>query len=83
MVQIYKTIQVPLPRDVGKLEAREILYAVEELYFFGRFAEAVTFLEGVFRDGAEGLDYEVRGTLEYYRKKCEEKTIKCTDGAEM
>jgi hypothetical protein len=49
------------------------LYAVEELYFFRRFAEAAGFLAEVFRDGAEGLDGEVRGTLEYYRKKCQEK----------
>lgn len=59
-------------RKVSKQEGQELLHAVEELYFYKRFDEAVAFIGRVF-DGApdtEGLDGEVRELLKVYERKC-------------
>ncbi|KAJ4423575.1 hypothetical protein N0V82_001741 [Gnomoniopsis sp. IMI 355080] len=71
--EIWKSIQVPLgQRKVSKQESQGLLHAVEELYFYKRFDEAIAFIGRVF-DGApdaEGLDGEVREVLRLYERKC-------------
>src|SRR3954468_12405538 len=71
--QIWKSLKVPLgPRRVPKHEGQELLHAVEELYFFRRFEEAVSFVGKVFEGegGGDGLDTDVRDTLRTYERKC-------------
>ena len=48
------------------------MHAVEELYFFRRFEEALGFLERAL-DGAEGINGEARGLLEGYGRRCKER----------
>lgn len=70
---MWQTVKLPLgPRKVPKPEAQEILHAVEELYFFKRYDEAVEFVRRVF-DGegkGEGLDKDIRNVLRVYETKC-------------
>ncbi|KAI2625651.1 hypothetical protein GGR54DRAFT_509106 [Hypoxylon sp. NC1633] len=80
--EIWKTIKLPLgPARIPKPEAQALLHAVEELYFFRRYAEGAQFVRAVLdghRDGEEegtpGLDDDTRKLLRYYEKKCDEKT---------
>ncbi|GAB1315121.1 hypothetical protein MFIFM68171_05331 [Madurella fahalii] len=76
---IHKTIPLPLlpsPEPLPKPSAQEILHAAEELYFFRRYREAVTFIDGVFDDSGTGearLDGETKSSLRYYRRRCLER----------
>lgn len=69
--QIWKSIRLPL-RSPSKPEVQAVLHAVEELYFFERFGEAVEFL-GRVRVDAEGLGDEAREMLEGYERRCKER----------
>ncbi|RYP31949.1 hypothetical protein DL767_005490 [Monosporascus sp. MG133] len=76
--EIWSTIKLPLgPRRISKPEAQALLHAVEELYFFRRYAEGAAFVRRVLDDcgggGAPGLDDDTRDLLLYYEKKCVEK----------
>ncbi|KAI0018729.1 hypothetical protein F4780DRAFT_749966 [Xylariomycetidae sp. FL0641] len=87
--EIWKGLALPLGPRTTKPEAQAVLHAVEELYFFGRFAEGARIvkaaLEGVQTeegdpvdqsDGGDprrGLDRDTKDTLRYYEKKCLEK----------
>ena len=67
--QIHKTLSLPLDKP-SKPQTHTILHAIEELYFFRRYEEA---LDGT-RKALEGeLDIESRKTVEDYRKRCEAK----------
>lgn len=59
-------------RKVSKQEGQELLHAVEELYFYKRFDEAVVFIGRVFEGApdAGGLDGEVRDLLRAYERRC-------------
>ncbi|KAK3365719.1 hypothetical protein B0T24DRAFT_669916 [Lasiosphaeria ovina] len=98
--EIWRTISLPLgsaPRDepgsgpgqqkLSKPEAQEVVHAAEELYFFGRFVEAVQFVRGVLlaasSDGGEGLlDDETRALLQYYETRCAARIAAAATGAE-
>ncbi|KAK7746304.1 hypothetical protein SLS53_002263 [Cytospora paraplurivora] len=56
-----------------KQEAQELLHAVEELYFYRRYEEAVAFVGRVFEGvgAGEGLERDVRDLLKTYEKKCQ------------
>lgn len=74
--EVWKSVDVPWgPRKVPKHEAQELLHAVEELYFFRRFEEAVSLVAKIFEGegGGDGLDGDVRGLLTTYEKRCNEK----------
>lgn len=76
LLQIWKSVDVPLgPRRVPKHEGQELLHAVEELYFFRRFEEAVSLVGRMFEGegGGDGLDGDVRDLLRTYERKCNEK----------
>lgn len=71
--QIWKGIKVPLGlRKVSKQEGQELMHAVEELYFYRRYGEAVAFIGRVFEGAGEavGLDRDVRDLLSAYERKC-------------
>ncbi|KAI1086928.1 hypothetical protein F5B19DRAFT_477338 [Rostrohypoxylon terebratum] len=79
---IWKTIKLPLGSErIPKSDAQALLHAVEELYFFRRYAEGAHFVNellGTNRDDtkedmAPGLDTDTRNLLRYYEGKCVEK----------
>ena len=65
----------------SKPETQEILHAVEELYFFKRYDEAVEFVEGVLKSGQGWLDEEMRTLLRYYEGRCRAKAAVSTEEA--
>ncbi|KAL2110902.1 hypothetical protein VUR80DRAFT_573 [Thermomyces stellatus] len=69
--EIWKSVSLPL-RNPSKQELQGVLHAVEELYFFRRFEEALGFLGRVL-EGPEGLGSEEKAVLESYERKCREK----------
>lgn len=82
--QIWKSVQVPLgQRKLSKQEAQEVLHAVEELYFYRRFGEAVTFIGRVFEGegGAAGLEGDVKDLLRLYESKCMRKLGRSKENA--
>ena len=72
---IYKSITLPLPTDAKKHHFQEVIHAVEELYFFRRFSEALAFIHDVFgSDRDRGiLDQETNNLLKLYESKCQHK----------
>ncbi|KAI1105312.1 hypothetical protein F4804DRAFT_139149 [Jackrogersella minutella] len=78
--EIWKTIKLPLGSErIPKPEAQALLHAVEELYFFRRYAEGARFVKMALGgndnddDVAPGLDNDTRKLLRYYEGKCKEK----------
>jgi hypothetical protein len=61
---------------VSKPLGQELLHAVEELYFFRRYNEALDFVRKVLgeEENAIKLDGDTRDLLGYYERKCTEKT---------
>ncbi|KAJ6780611.1 hypothetical protein PWT90_03495 [Aphanocladium album] len=71
---IYKHIQLPLPSSASKMDIQEVLHAVEELYFFRRYQEAVDFSGEILQGDSRGvLDAESLQLLEKYEVKCKAK----------
>ncbi|KAK3500219.1 uncharacterized protein B0T23DRAFT_371806 [Neurospora hispaniola] len=61
-------------RTINKPEAQEILHAVEELYFFRRYEEAVALLRKVWEDAGDSLfDRDTTGLLRLYETRCGER----------
>jgi len=68
-------VQLPLGPQVSKPEVQALLHAVEELYFFRRFAEGAWFARSILDNhddaASEGkLDEDTAKTLLYYERKC-------------
>jgi hypothetical protein len=73
---LYKSVALPLPPDANKHHSQELLHAVEELYFFRRFSEAVDFVQTVLDAEPEtggGLDNDTKATLVGYQQKCQQR----------
>ncbi|KAF7866755.1 hypothetical protein EAF04_005597 [Stromatinia cepivora] len=67
--EIHKTLS-PLPLNPrSKPQTAQFLYAIEELYFYKRYEEALRLVEGVLRQ--EDLMEDFRGTVERYGRRCE------------
>ncbi|KAK0671775.1 hypothetical protein QBC41DRAFT_315007 [Cercophora samala] len=59
---------------ISKPQAQDLLHAVEELYFYRRYSEAVAFLERMMADGGEQkIDGETRELLRKYEGRCKSK----------
>jgi hypothetical protein len=58
-----------------KPESQKILHAIEELYFFRRYEEALKLACDVLKGK---LDEQFRSVVESYREKCEVKVKKVT-----
>lgn len=74
--QIWKTIRLPLGSSLAKSQVQQVLHAVEELYFFRRYDDAVSFVRSVLSEEGDpegGLDDEAKELLRYYEVKCMEK----------
>lgn len=80
--EIWKTIPIPLDSSPIKTTGPEILYAVEELYFYRRYAEAVAFIRqassGEF--GTSGLDQDTRKMLAVYEARCVDRAERVAQG---
>lgn len=69
---------MPLGPDATKMQVHAAIYAVEELYFFKRFDEAIDLVNKLYSEGGSerlGSGQE-RELLELYKSKCEAKRIK-------
>ncbi|PBP19372.1 hypothetical protein BUE80_DR009888 [Diplocarpon rosae] len=64
---LYKTLNLPI-NSPSKPTSQTILHAIEELYFYRRFAEAKRVTEEALR--GTGLVGEFRGVLEGYLERC-------------
>ncbi|KOS22739.1 hypothetical protein ESCO_003490 [Escovopsis weberi] len=66
---------VSLPPGANKLHVQELLHAVEELYFFRRYHDAVFFVQEILNANGDGsgLDQETRDLLSVYAAKCRQK----------
>ncbi|KJZ76891.1 hypothetical protein HIM_03768 [Hirsutella minnesotensis 3608] len=74
--QIHSSVQLPLTPGTKKQLFQEAIHAVEELYFFRRYQEALNFIQGIHSDGsAEAFDRDSRELLHVYQQKCQEKLI--------
>jgi hypothetical protein len=73
--QIWKAVKLPLATDVLKTQAQELLHAVEELYFFRRYGEAVEFIRKLLGEEGNGgrVDAATTELLRHYESKCLEK----------
>lgn len=71
--QIYKSIQLPLSAGANKQHVQEVIHAAEELYFFRRYEECISFLEQVLEGSKEGLGKDAVTTLERYLGRCKER----------
>ncbi|KAK3328342.1 hypothetical protein B0T19DRAFT_424239 [Cercophora scortea] len=86
---IYKTITIPLNPTSAKSKPvnQELLHAVEELYFFRRYHEAVQFVHDVLASGegegeGEGaglLEEDTSKLLRYYQAKCSERLLQAME----
>ncbi|KAF4591685.1 hypothetical protein GQ602_001984 [Ophiocordyceps camponoti-floridani] len=69
--QISEALTLPLRPDASKQDIQQLLHAVEELYFFRRYRDALSFIDTITSDGScQALDHDTRQLLVAYRQKC-------------
>ncbi|KAK4199352.1 hypothetical protein QBC40DRAFT_228014 [Triangularia verruculosa] len=83
--ELWSTIPLPLTPEsdanrgglISKPQAQDLLHAVEELYFYKRYTEAITFLERIMeRD--DQIDRETRELLRKYDGRCKSRLAEAT-----
>ena len=67
--QLWKHMKLPLPQKKHKTEMQSVLHAVEELYFFRRYEDAMAFIKRLRTETAEELDEDTLTTLGVYEKR--------------
>ena len=67
--QLWKTLKLPVDNP-SKPESQTILHAIEELYFFKRYEEALKITEEALKGE---LIRDFRKTLEDYKMSCQKK----------
>lgn len=77
-MQIAKSLKLPLGPDADKTQVQDAIYAVEELYFFRQFDEAIELVGKLLSESSceklgSGPEREL---LELYRSRCEAKKKK-------
>jgi hypothetical protein len=72
--QLWKTLKLPIDKP-SKPESQTILHAIEELYFFKRYEEALKIVQEALNGE---LISEFRKTLEDYKARCQNKLQKTT-----
>ncbi|RDA93601.1 hypothetical protein CP533_6159 [Ophiocordyceps camponoti-saundersi (nom. inval.)] len=72
--QIYQSINLPLHPAIVKQSLQEVVHAVEELYFFRRYPEALRFIDTLKSDGSDqALDHDTRHLLTVYHQRCQQR----------
>ncbi|PHH74850.1 hypothetical protein CDD80_2787 [Ophiocordyceps camponoti-rufipedis] len=67
--QISEALTLPLRPDASKQDIQQLLHAVEELYFFRRYRDAVSLIDTITSDGSsQVLDHDTRQLLVVYRQ---------------
>lgn len=71
---IHRSVPLPLPSGANKHQIQEIIHAVEELYFFRRFGDAINFMQKVFESETEAklLDEATKVLLTAYKNRCQQ-----------
>jgi hypothetical protein len=72
--QLWKTLKLPVDNP-SKPESQTILHAIEELYFFKRYQEALKIVQEALNGE---LISEFRKTLEDYKARCQNKLQETT-----
>ncbi|KAE9377873.1 hypothetical protein N431DRAFT_399025 [Stipitochalara longipes BDJ] len=72
--ELWKSLKLPVDNP-SKPQSQAILHAVEELYFFKRYEEALNIVEAALKGK---LIVELQKTLEDYRARCQAKVQKIT-----
>ncbi|OAR00497.1 hypothetical protein LLEC1_00820 [Akanthomyces lecanii] len=71
---IHQHVKLPLKPSASKMDIQEMLHAVEELYFFRRYGEAIDFTAQVLQgESRAALDSDSVQLLEKYEAKCKVK----------
>ncbi|KFA61407.1 hypothetical protein S40285_03579 [Stachybotrys chlorohalonatus IBT 40285] len=70
---VHAGITLPLPPGANKQHIQEVLHAVEELYFFRRYQEAVDFIVKVLHGASQALDENTKNLLGVYMSRCRER----------
>lgn len=65
-------MHLPLGADAPKMQIQDLIHAVEELYFFRKYDEAIDLVKTVLHD-SDGVDEETRQILAAYSEKCQQK----------
>ena len=78
--QLWRDISLPITGNASKPQAQEVLHAIEELYFFRRYAEGASCARKVLDTSSDALDNENRAAVALYEEKCLEK-IRKAEGA--
>jgi len=69
--QIFKTISLPLPPGAGKMALQQVVHAIEELYYFRRYQEALDFIKTLHDDGSRrAFDPDTRNLVDTYEARC-------------
>ncbi|PHH86513.1 hypothetical protein CDD83_10121 [Cordyceps sp. RAO-2017] len=72
--QIHKSLRLPLVAGVTKQQLQELLHAIEELYFFRRYHDALRIIHTVRTHGSvQALDRDTEALISIYRDKCQQK----------
>ncbi|KAL3963322.1 hypothetical protein ACCO45_000326 [Purpureocillium lilacinum] len=68
---IFKTISLPLPPGAGKMALQQVVHAIEELYYFRRYQEALDFIKTLHDDGSRrAFDPDTRNLVDTYEARC-------------
>ncbi|GJN67974.1 hypothetical protein VFPFJ_04554 [Purpureocillium lilacinum] len=68
---IFKTISLPLPPGAGKMALQQVVHAIEELYYFRRYQEALDFIKTLHDDGSRrAFDQDTRNLVDTYEARC-------------
>ncbi|RCI09276.1 hypothetical protein L249_1498 [Ophiocordyceps polyrhachis-furcata BCC 54312] len=67
--------QASPPPRTPKQSLQDVIHAVEELYFFGRYRDALRFIDTIRSGGShQALDHDTRQLLAVYHHKCQQKS---------
>ncbi|UNI20867.1 hypothetical protein JDV02_006916 [Purpureocillium takamizusanense] len=69
--EIFKTISLPLAPGAGKMALQQVVHAIEELYYFRRYQEALDFIKTLTDDGSQrAFDQDTRNLVDNYEARC-------------
>ncbi|KZF25663.1 hypothetical protein L228DRAFT_259057 [Xylona heveae TC161] len=73
--EIWRSIKLPLSTSLNKPEGQKLLHAVEELYYFRRFNEAIQFID---RAQPQLAGEDIKAAMARYKEKCQAREQRAT-----